>query len=264
MNFILESFPESLFPPKNKEEYLKRILLGTVVAQNSTVIFCGIARNVGPYLPNTYARLNRMGSMFKDYQIVVVENDSEDSTVNQLKYWGKTALLTRSFGWPKLEGKERTEKLAEARNVYLDYISLHQADYVVVVDFDLMGGWSYEGLMHSLSFDFDCISSNGLLYREKDAIYYDSFALRLDGVETEGEKNQFLKERGSDLVPVKSGFGGLAIYSWEVFLESRYSGEECEHVSFHRKLIERGYTKHYLNPSMIGIYSPTLYYIPGT
>jgi hypothetical protein len=265
VNFILESFPESLFPPKNPEDYLKRILLGSTEAANSSVIFTGLARNVGKYLPNYWARLCKMGSMFRDWSVVVVENDSEDNTVEQLKYWPKTTLLTQNFGWDKLgAGKDenRREKLAQLRNCYLDYISQQVCDYVVVMDFDLAGGFSYEGLMHSMSYDFDMICSNGLLFRKEDCVFYDEWALRLDNLEDK-DKNLFLKERGLDLIPVHSGFGGLAIYPHRVFVEGHYSKEDCDHVTFHQRLSEKGFSKFYLNPSMINIYSPTLYTVLG-
>jgi glycosyltransferase involved in cell wall biosynthesis len=59
--------------------------------------------------------------------------------------------------------------------------------------------------------------------------------------------------RKSPLIEVESAFGGLAIYKANVFLNSNYdssNNEESEHVAFHRKLTNIGFS-FYINPNLI-------------
>ena len=55
-------------------------------------------------------------------------------------------------------------------------------------------------------------------------------------------------------MPVTCCFGGLGIYRMEAFREGRYSPSDCEHVTFHKSLIEAGHGRLFLNPSQILIY----------
>jgi hypothetical protein len=59
----------------------------------------------------------------------------------------------------------------------------------------------------------------------------------------------------SDLIPVRSAFGGLAIYKTSVILSSKYAsvltGESiCEHVFLHHIIAEAGYLI-FINPRML-------------
>lgn len=63
--------------------------------------------------------------------------------------------------------------------------------------------------------------------------------------------------RGEPLVPVWSCFGGLGIYRTECLSAASYEGSDCEHVTLHRMLRERGYDRLFLNPSQIVLYSPS-------
>jgi hypothetical protein len=58
--------------------------------------------------------------------------------------------------------------------------------------------------------------------------------------------------RGDDPLPVKSAFAGLAVYRGEGVRGLRYdeATRDCEHVSFHRALAERG-GQLVLNPSLM-------------
>ena len=58
------------------------------------------------------------------------------------------------------------------------------------------------------------------------------------------------------MVPVWSCFGGLGVYRMECFEAAGYGGDDCEHVTFHRALRERGLDRLFLNPSQIVLYPP--------
>jgi hypothetical protein len=61
-------------------------------------------------------------------------------------------------------------------------------------------------------------------------------------------------KRGDPLVAVYSCFGGLGVYRMEAVLGARYSGEDCEHVTFHRSMREQGFGRMFLNPHQITLH----------
>ena len=98
--------------------------------------------------------------------------------------------------------------------------------------------------------------------------YHDAYALiefgKLKLVQTEQSIKlnrslySFLK-KGMPLFHVDSAYGGLAIYKWKSMKDIYYSyvlnndgRVQCknEHVGFHKAMIEKGYNKIFINPSM--------------
>ena len=66
---------------------------------------------------------------------------------------------------------------------------------------------------------------------------------------------------GSDLVPVTSCFGGLAIYRMEAFHASvgcdydpSFKPTDCEHVAFHACLRRKGFTRMFVDPLLSSYY----------
>ena len=126
-------------------------------------------------------------------------------------------------------------------------------------------GFSIEGISNSIGHDeWDVIGSNGLLiYPEQGRAggrveYYDTWAFRhreesVNNHDRAGEELSFA--RGEPLLPVRSCFGGLALYKCGAFLSgARYEGDECEHIAFHQQMKENGFDKIFLNPSQIVLY----------
>ena len=65
----------------------------------------------------------------------------------------------------------------------------------------------------------------------------------------------------SDLVPVTSCFGGLAIYRMEMFkaavgcdYDPTYKPTDCEHVAFHSCLRRKGFTRMFIDPLLSSYY----------
>src|SRR5690606_25877940 len=114
------------------------------------------------------------------------------------------------------------------------------------MDTDLVGGWCFEGLANTFGHlpNWDVVGSNGIIYRRdkwqwNKCFQYDAWAFRHRGEDralTTREVNRMAWRRGEQLVPVNSVFGGLAVYRMEAFLSGQYSGDDCEHVTFHRSL----------------------------
>lgn len=274
---IFDAFPEAYFPiaPEHNKDYVTRVEVGEFNAKKSSVIICGLVRNAEPIFPYLRARLEKIGSFFSSYEIILYENDSTDSTAGLLDEWKKnnTQITIMSEKLNKIRHQQdyslqRRKDMALYRNKYLKYLQhCEKYDYIIVVDTDIEGGYSYEGILHSLSYDLDVIASNSVLFRMRDGkperLYYDSWAFRAMNhpkKHKDQEINKMLLNRGESPFEVFSAFGGLAIYKSKVltFGKYRYTNEDCDHVTLHKKLRKSGY-KIYVNPSLITLYSPTLY-----
>lgn len=276
LNWYISQFPESQFVcVSNADEYKQRVIHGHTIASKSNVLICGIARNVAKNLHYTIARIERLRSYFNNSHVYIYENDSEDNTLDILNKTSYTIESERHdisiFDDPK--GLMRKIWMAFARNKYIEYASKfclsNRIHYVIILDTDLSGGWSYHGILNSLSYDdWDVVGSNSILYQiENDRymrLFYDSWAFREYGNFEEindSRANLFRFERGDSLIQVYSCFGGLAIYKPHfLYSGASYNSEDCDHVTLHSQLINLGY-KIYLNPSQITLYNNTVYNI---
>ena len=272
----LADFPEGWYPcrPEEKGQYFDRVRIGYQKMAQQEVVICGLARDVMQALPRTIARIERLGEKFKDYKVVVFENDSTDGTREMLQYWQKVnprvVLLSEQLNtkkWAPVQDLARMEQMAAYRNRYLKHIRDQQYDfdYLIVFDLDIPLGFSYDGIAHSFSHDnWDVMGANGILvppYGDPipNPIFYDAFAFRPKGENhSKGLEaiNALQFQRGEELVPVESVFGGLAIYrSAGILAGARYGGHDCEHVVLHQWLHDHGFDQQFLNPSQIILYS---------
>lgn len=274
-NYIESQFPEALYRPAiaDFERYAARVNSGCVTASLSSVVICGLARDIGKNIEYLIPRLNKIGSLFGSYRIVLVENDSTDGTDVKLKNLNDFNISVISEKQEKKRHEQdksiqRRIDMAYYRNKYLNYIlsCKMDPDYLIIVDTDLSGGYSYEGIMNSLGFeeDWTAIGSNGLIYRGTETIerlYFDTWALRTLGSWNDvcGEDaNRLRLERGEEPEKVFSCFGGLAIYKYPRIQGMRYNASDCDCVTLHKQIINSG-GNIYLNPSQITLYNSHQY-----
>lgn len=260
---------------KNKQfEYEQRIDKGFLKMRETKIIFTGLVHNLEHIVALTVHRLQHIGQFFNDYAIVIYENNSTDKTkdilakldenprihiISEDLQFVKSAVLYGS------QNNRRFQLMAQYRNKCLQYIREMSDEYDVVgvVDMDLEGGISLEGVADSISYDtWDMIACNGR--NRYNGLYYDMLAFKsiqgnriknFSGLESglciDRYKLRF--EKGDSLVKVKSAFGGMAIYKTQVYLSSIYSGKDCEHVTYHEEMIKKGYSELFINPNFIVI-----------
>lgn len=178
----------------------------------------------------------------------------------------------------------RMEKMASFRNKVRERIAQRYAyaDYVVVADMDLAGSLSIDGFLttfapHKPSWDAVC--ANGLFkppglgstaqWRMYDTLAFVSIDEEMPTKprETAAEVAHFFmsntkrRRRGQPWIPVKSGFGGLTVYSTPAFIQAEYDGGICEHIGLHQNMLNHGHGAIFINPSMIllsGYQGPSL------
>jgi hypothetical protein len=232
-------FDESRYlpSPRRANDYKRIVANGRKLMKDKTLVIGGLARNIAPVLGRTMARIERTGSMFKDYRVAIFEN-----------------CLNRAT------------RMAKYRNACREYIIEHWPDFdnAMIVDTDLPGGWSYDGIANTFGQElhWDFVGSNGIIYKEYNGVldkplYYDAWAFRWH----ESWSPVFARQinprnwmRGEPMLHVNSCFGGLALYKMECMLAGKYDGTDCEHVPLHRSLAELGFDQGFLNPSQIVCY----------
>ena len=294
-NNLIARFPEDLFAAENHTEYLRRVSSGASVASTKNVIITGLCRNIINVLDHTVARLRATAKLFNDHRILIYENDSTDGTSQALKKHfendTKTTLAQETTGVPMF-GKTREldipRYLAGLRNISFEGIRLlnkfFPVDYIIVVDLDLDGGWSYDGICHSFSYDnwsamtangmeyvdATYVSSNGDEFSEYKPLFYDTWAWRdiktdMRNIPDSAEVNEFNFSRGDEPIEVNSNFNGLGIYKYEEAIDCKFDAVMNndgsvvnEWAYFHNEMKIRG-SRIFMNPSLITLYTPTIY-----
>jgi phage pi2 protein 07 len=278
-SYWLSIFPEDLFPPREDLalDYRDRVNFGFLQMTQSSISVGFICRNTEPVLPYTIARVEKICSFFNTSYIYCYENDSIDNSNKILKTWAsrnqKVSFDSESLGYKfhkSNRSKDRTDKMAYYRNKLKQKIERGpKTDYTILLDADILGGFSYEGLANSFSYPWDICAANSIIYH-KDSynnlvrLYYDSWAFREIGAKKEHRDediNILLFNRSEAPVSLDSAFGGLCIYNNKYYQDPkyRYSGEDCEHISLHSHMKKDG-ARLVMNPSQIALYSSTRFY----
>lgn len=253
---------------------------------NERIIITGLCQDHGrESIENWLPIAEYIGSCFHDYRILVVENDSIDDTreywIEQSRRNAKILILCdddmplnvascrlgiRSDGDKERNLEARINRMAMLRDLYLRRIVRKWSDYeyMLVIDWDLIGHLATEGVFHALSWirdgRADVMAVNSLyLDKQKQWQVFDTFPL-LDHYKCHDlhEKKRLMDKMTSSMwhsrlvqtlnepIQVKSAFGGMAIYNLKAVFETgsnylipyeeRVCNIQCEHTSFHRFL----------------------------
>lgn len=253
------------------DDYHARVAIGKTRMKNARVVICGLARNIVNYLPSTIQQIEQLANQFKDYRVVIYENDSIDNTQQRLRDWSrensKVEILSEQLDDPinpMMRCPSRGHRMARYRNIYRQHLADHYQDYDygIVVDTDHTGGWSVSGIANSFGHNqWDFMAANGIIRKQclmyQKEFQYDAWAFRLDDDYTPLSTkyvNHLSWNRGEPLVSVTSAFGGVGIYKMQALVECEYQGGDCEHIALHRQMRDNGMGRLFLNPSQIVYY----------
>jgi hypothetical protein len=246
----------------------------------SNVLIVGLARNCAKILEQEIRTLASAFAQSKSVKWLIIESDSEDSTLDALNDLCENySLRYITLGHLRHKLPKRTERIALCRNRYLEEIKSNpeyeDIDFVVVADLD---GVNSELTAQSVSSCWDLTVDWDACFANQSKPYYDIWALRHKAWSPNcWESYRFLLDNGANKfnaihacvesrmvrinkmrnpIEVESAFGGLGIYKKRVLVQSSYHGlnakdeEVCEHVSLHEKLREVGF-KLYIVPILI-------------
>ena len=273
-NTDLARFAEADFPAKPPwtERYAKSVTDGYRTMRQKRIAITGLARDIAAVLPRTIARIERLGSLFADYRVVLYENDSRDDTLSQLRTWAtanpRVTIISEHRNDPVNPTSRclsRVTRMAYYRAACWSRVTQDHADCdaVVVLDTDLHGGWSYDGVANTFARgDWDFVGANGIIYRRNYlrpnvTVQYDAWAFRTDDHYrpwTTRDVNNLTFRRGEPWEQVTSCFGGFGVYQFAAYQAGVYTGDDIEHVTFHRSMCRAGYSRLFLNPSLIALY----------
>ena len=285
-------FPEADFKcASNCERYNTIVQRGYQKMKDISIVFTGLCIDIEAKFPSLKKRFEFLSGFYKDYKIVVFENDSKDNTRALLLEWQRENPNVYILPCPedpycKLKNKSavtygmfsptRMEKMADFRNRLLQAIRerYREADCVCMMDLDLVGPISMDGVAHSFGLydTWDSISGfgkSGLVTTGGIPIYYDYLAYKDDRFDI--NKNImdvvpiFLKclkyTKGDMPFKVLSGFAGISFYKMHVINAGvTYTPKDgkyvCEHIILHNNMIDMGFDRIYINPNMLILTGP--------
>ena len=83
---------------------------------------CGPIKNCGSYLTKIFDNIEKIGSLFDDYKIVIFYDNSNDNTLDILKKYQLKNPRLLFYVNKQPTSKFRTHNIAYARNFCLKYI----------------------------------------------------------------------------------------------------------------------------------------------
>lgn len=270
--------PHKFFEPQLYKDFyhntvpdreLPQVFNGIEKARNSRIIFTGLARDLEKIIERNIKNISLLGKEFKDYRIVIFENDSKDKTreiIEEIALKNPKVELVEcevprcklNKQYPYKEGLVsfgRIKKMAKLRNRYLTHIYEKYADwdYVFVSDLDIEGLFFRNGFFHGLSKtdEYSGIFSNGLFTVPGFGILspYDGMAYSRS---RDYEKynivykfyRQFRDVKGKkEIVEVESAFNGGALYVLKDILGKKHNvtaDTSCEHNPLNYELRDEG------------------------
>lgn len=279
-------------PVEKRKRYEKKLAKGIKEASNNSVLMIGMCRDIEERIPMIMDKVEALGKLFKDYKVLILENDSKDHTRSLLFKWRKRNPRINILGCgfnsdppggckipntPKTighgNGRPRIEKMARLREMYLDYIkeniSSEEYPYTIVWDLDSISVAYHDGILVSLGEfsnkpDAGVICANGIYQWGAFSPFYDTYAYLEVGEEYDPEthKGHTVRHgildggfsRGDDLHEVDSCFSGISIYRTEAMKTSSYQLPPGPLVCEHVAFHKsmKGHKK-YMAPAMINV-----------
>ena len=201
---------------------------------------CGPVKNCGPYLSKVLENIEKIGSLFENYEIVIYYDESSDNSLEILKEYQQKNPRLKLYISEKPCSPFRTHNIATARNYCLSYIrqNVKFFPFFIMMDMDDVNckEVNIENLRkYLLRPDWD-----GLSFNTKPD-YYDIWALSIwpfcfsyNHFQNNYQYHSIIKDyvmqklrqlRPGELLPCISSFNGFSIYKTYKFLNTYYDGK---------------------------------------
>ena len=205
----------------------------------NTCCICGAVKDCAQYLERVLVNMEKIGSTFDDYVIILCYDDSADKTLKILTdYAGKNSRFRLLINTGRVEGG-RTHKIANARNHCLTHIREYFPDYTYFAMMDCDDVCASPMNIDVFKCNLKRTDWDGLSFNSTRP-YYDLWAISLKHLVyscwhfSQPNAHQIYKDAiqhlfrtcpPGELIPVYSAFNGFAIYRTHKFLDSTYDGQ---------------------------------------
>jgi len=196
--FLGERMPMNNFriPAPMRKRFVDEFTDGFAKMKERKVVIAGLLRDRVRVVDHLRRHSEMIGELFKDYRVIVVENDSVDGTRQKLDEWqkqnNKVVIIGGKMNLMRTTNRSganpRIGKMVLLRNMYLEYVENHLSDfdYLIVNDMDIFGSCYHEGIASSIHHmeknqDADMIACNGCFFNQdrnpdrsynKNYVYY--------------------------------------------------------------------------------------------
>lgn len=200
---------------------------------------CGPVKNCGSYLNKVLENIEKIGSLFNDYTILIYYDQSTDNTLQILKEYQLKNSRFNFYINKKPTSNFRTHNIAVARNFCLNFVrnNKERFPYFIMMDFDDVN--CKEVNTNTLEKYLKREDWDGLSFNTNPS-YYDIWGLSIypfcfsynhfnnnynyHGIIKEYVTKQLNSLKPGQLLPCISSFNGFSIYKTNKFLYTYYDG----------------------------------------
>lgn len=204
---------------------------------------CGPVKNCGKYLKKVLENMEKIGSVFDDYQIIIYYDKSIDNSLEILKDYQKKNPKMMIYVNKNSISPFRTHNLAIARNFCLNYVKTNRNKYpfFIMMDCDDVNCKEVNiDILKKYLYTNNILSWDGLSFNTTTK-YYDIWGLSIypfcfsynhfeNNVKfytiIQNFVDELLKKAKSEnkLLECISSFNGFSIYKTNTFLNTYYDG----------------------------------------
>ena len=221
------------------------------------VCICGTVKNCGKYLVKVLENMEKIGSVFEDYQIVIYYDTSTDNTLEILNNYNSKNKKLMVYVNKNLMSPFRTHNLSIARNFCLNYVMQNKSHfpYFIMMDCDDVNCKEINTDILKKYLDIDTWDALSFNTTPK---YYDIWALSIypycfsynhfeNNVKyyyiIQNYIDVLLKKvkKENKLLKCISAFNGFSLYRTDKFINSSYDGTirldliPKKFIDFHKK-----------------------------
>jgi len=199
---------------------------------------CGTVKNVEEYLNIIFRNMEKIGSLFDDYVIILSCGNSSDKTIEKIKEYKNINKKVELFVIKKEVNPFRTQRIAFGRNICLDLIRKKYSNYEMFIMMDCDDVCSNEinlPILKKYLFrnDWDALSFNKEPYYDTWALSIYPYFFSYRHFENIDEAHQNIRKKitgllksliPGELLSCASAFNGFSIYRTNKFLNCNYYG----------------------------------------
>lgn len=223
---------------------------------------CGTVKNCGPYLAKVLRNMEKLGSLFQDYQILIYYDKSTDNTLNILNNYQKTNPKMSFYININAMYPYRTHNLAKARNYCLKYVIKNKDRFPFFIMMDCDDVSCKELNTDILKNHLSMNTWDGLSFNTSPH-YYDIWGLSIypfcysynhfnNSYVYHGIIQRCVEEalekckKNGTLLECISSFNGFSIYRTEKFTNTYYDGRirlnliPKEYLNAHKRVTNSG------------------------